>query len=53
MVASHPYDLRAARDLGMSTVFVYRPLEFGRVEDAVDDVDSEFDHRVTDIRDVT
>jgi 2-haloacid dehalogenase len=52
MVASHPYDLRAARELGMGTVFVYRPLEFGRVGDAVDDVDGEFDHRITDIRDV-
>ena len=29
MVASHPYDLRAAGALGMGTVFVSRPLEYG------------------------
>ncbi len=50
MVASHPYDLRAARKVGMNTVFVYRPQEFGRIEDAVDDNDREFDHRIDDIR---
>ena len=29
MVASHKYDIRAARDLGFRTAFVARPLEFG------------------------
>lgn len=29
MVACHKYDLRAAKELGMSTAFVARPLEFG------------------------
>jgi len=51
MVASHPYDLRAAREVGLNTIFVYRPLEFGRLEDAVDEHD-EFDHRVEDIREL-
>ena len=37
MVASHPYDLRAAHEVGLNTVFVYRPYEFGRTSDAVDD----------------
>lgn len=52
MVAAHPYDLRAARAVGMGTVFVYRPDEFGRIEDAVDDEAREFDHWVADIRDL-
>ncbi len=51
MVGSHPDDLRAAREVGLNTVFVYRPLEFGRLEDAVDEHD-EFDHRVEDIREL-
>ncbi|AQT81603.1 haloacid dehalogenase, type II [Mycolicibacterium litorale] len=29
MVASHPYDLEAAQALGLGTVFVSRPLEYG------------------------
>lgn len=29
MVASHPYDLEAAHALGLGTVFVSRPLEYG------------------------
>lgn len=52
MVASHPYDLRAAKDAGLGTVFVYRPLEYGTLDEAVDDIDNEFDHRVEDIRDI-
>ena len=52
MVASHPYDLRAAREVGLNTVFVYRPLENGRLEDAVDDTAGEFDHRIDDLRDM-
>lgn len=52
MVASHPYDLRAAREVGLNTVFVYRPYEFGRLSNAVDDGIAEFDHRIDDIRDL-
>ncbi|AVL99134.1 haloacid dehalogenase type II [Gordonia iterans] len=52
MVASHPYDLRAAKAVGLNTIFVYRPFEFGSVEFAVDDVDGEFDHRITDLRQI-
>lgn len=29
MVASHPYDLEAADSLGLGTIFVSRPLEYG------------------------
>jgi 2-haloacid dehalogenase len=29
MVASHPYDLEAAGSLGLGTIFVSRPLEYG------------------------
>ena len=32
MVASHPYDLEAANSLGMGTIFVSRPLEYGDPE---------------------
>lgn len=52
MVASHPYDLRAAREVGLNTIFVYRPEEFGRIKDAVDDSGREFDHWIDDIHDL-
>lgn len=52
MVASHPYDLRAARAVGMKTVFVHRPLEFGRIDHSVDDARGEFDHRIDSIADM-
>jgi len=48
LVAAHPSDLRAARDAGLMTAYVARPLEFGpnhrphRVEDG------EFDFTATD-----
>ena len=29
MVASHPYELEAARSIGLGTIFVSRPLEYG------------------------
>ena len=29
MVACHPYDLEAADSLGLGTIFVSRPLEYG------------------------
>ncbi|UYP18368.1 haloacid dehalogenase type II [Rhodococcus sp. Z13] len=50
MVASHPYDLEAAREVGLHTVFVDRPLENGRLEDAVVAPDGGFDHRIDDLR---
>jgi 2-haloacid dehalogenase len=40
MVAAHPSDLRAAREAGLKTAYVMRPLEYGagrRGEDAGDD----------------
>ncbi|MGH3727071.1 MAG: haloacid dehalogenase type II [Mycobacterium sp.] len=49
MVAAHPYDLRAAREIGMGTVFVSRPREYGDPTLAHADADREFDQRVTDI----
>ncbi|NGX08301.1 haloacid dehalogenase type II [Mycobacteroides franklinii] len=52
MVAAHPYDLRAARDIGMGTVFVSRPDEHGDPALAHTDLDAEFDQRVTDIGEI-
>jgi 2-haloacid dehalogenase len=52
MVASHPYDLRAAAALGLGTVFVYRPDEYGSTEFAHQDNGAEFDQRVTSIADI-
>lgn len=52
MVASHPYDLRAAAALGLGTVFVHRPDEYGSVELAHEDTSREFDQRVTSISDI-
>lgn len=49
MVAAHPYDLRAARQLGMGTIFVSRPHEYGDPVLAHTDPDEEFDQRVTAI----
>ncbi|TDZ77594.1 haloacid dehalogenase type II [Mycobacteroides salmoniphilum] len=53
MVAAHPYDLRAAREIGMGTVFVSRPHEYGDPALAHGDPDEEFDQRVTDIGDIS
>lgn len=52
MVASHKYDLRAARALGFRTAFVLRPLEYG--DPALADLtpDPEFDLTVTDFADL-
>lgn len=52
MVASHPYDLRAASALGLGTVFVYRPMEYGAIELAHEDTAGEFDQRVRSILDI-
>lgn len=52
MVASHKYDLHAARDLGFRTAFVARPLEYG--PDGTEKVDlepdPEFDVAADDFR---
>ena len=42
MVAAHPHDLRAARDNGLKTAYVPRPLEFGPGKEA-EPPDSSFD----------
>ena len=54
MVAAHNYDLRAARELGMRTAFVSRPLEYGPgqktdlvAEDAWDVVAKDFEELAT------
>ncbi|AMT71465.1 haloacid dehalogenase type II [Mycobacteroides immunogenum] len=52
MVAAHPYDLRAAREIGMGTVFVSRPHEYGDPVLAHTDADEEFDQRVADIGEI-
>ncbi|MUM18475.1 haloacid dehalogenase type II [Mycobacterium sp. CBMA271] len=52
MVAAHPYDLRAAREIGMSTVFVSRPYEYGDPTLAHADTDEEFGQRVTGIGEI-
>lgn len=52
MVASHPYDLRAAGALGLGTIFVSRPMEYGAAELAYDDTEDEFDQRVSNIADI-
>jgi 2-haloacid dehalogenase len=52
MVASHKYDLRAARELGFATAFVARPLEYG--DPALADVEAsdEFDINAGDFQDL-
>ncbi|MCH9730831.1 MAG: HAD-IA family hydrolase [Actinomycetia bacterium] len=52
MVASHKYDIRAARRLGFQTAFVARPLELG-VAGAVDTIyDDDFDINASDFLDL-
>ena len=52
MVASHPYDLRAAAEEGMGTVFVYRPAEYGDLGLAHQDTAGEFGQRVSSLHDI-
>jgi 2-haloacid dehalogenase len=47
MVAAHPHDLRAARENGLKTAYVPRPLEFGPGRDA-EPPDPSFDLVATD-----
>ncbi len=48
LVAAHPSDLRAARDAGLMTAYVDRPLEFGPNRPAPRVEDGEFDYTATD-----
>lgn len=52
MVASHPYDLRAAVEQGLGTVFVYRPMEYGDPALAHEDPDGEFGQCVSSLLDI-
>jgi 2-haloacid dehalogenase len=52
MVASHKYDIRAARELGFQTAFVARPLEFGVDGDAEVAYSDEFDVNASDFLDL-
>ncbi|WP_216896452.1 haloacid dehalogenase type II [Nocardia alni] len=52
MVASHKYDIRAAAELGFSTAFVSRPLEFGDPALADFEFSDEFDINATDFLDL-
>ena len=48
MIAAHPHDLRAARESGLRTAYVPRPLEFGPGGD-LESPDPSFDLVVDDI----
>jgi len=52
MVACHPYDLRAAADVGLGTVFVKRPDEYGDVSLAHQAADHEFGQQVSSVFDI-
>lgn len=52
MVACHKYDLRAAADLGLSTAFVARPLEFGPAGSPDTAFDDAFTINATDFGDL-
>lgn len=52
MVASHKYDLEAARQFGLRTAFVARPLEFGPNGTADVTPDPRFDFNATDFFDL-
>jgi 2-haloacid dehalogenase len=48
LVAAHPGDLRAARDAGLMTAYIDRPLEFGPNRPAQRVEDGEFNYTATD-----
>ena len=52
LVAAHPGDLRAARDAGLRTAYVDRPLEFGPGREAHHTEPDEFDVAATDFVDL-
>jgi 2-haloacid dehalogenase len=52
LVAAHPGDLRPARDAGLMTAYVDRPLEYGPNQRAHRIEDGEFDFMATDFPDL-
>jgi 2-haloacid dehalogenase len=52
LVAAHPSDLRAAREVGLGTAFVSRPREYGPHQRAPKMDDGEFDVTATDFLDL-
>jgi 2-haloacid dehalogenase len=52
LVAAHPSDLRAARDVGLRTAFVSRPQEYGPGQRLPRMHDGEFDFSATDFLDL-
>ena len=52
LVAAHPSDLRAARDAGLTTAYVARPLEYGPNQRPANLEDGEFDYTATDFLDL-
>ena len=52
LVAAHPGDLRAAREAGLMTAYVARPLEYGPNQRAHRFDDGEFDFTATDFLDL-
>ena len=52
MTAAHVNDLAAARDLGLRTAYVHRPLEFGPGREPTRPADGEFDVVADDFRDM-
>ncbi len=52
LVAAHPSDLRAARDAGLKTAYVARPLEYGPNQRPANLDDGEFDYTATDFLDL-
>ena len=52
LVAAHPSDLDAARDAGLMTAYVHRPLEHGRDHRAEDVAPGRFDWQARDFTDL-
>ncbi|ORB62234.1 haloacid dehalogenase type II [Mycolicibacterium tusciae] len=52
LVAAHPGDLRAARDAGLMTAYVTRPLEYGPNQRPHKVTEGEFDFAATDFLDL-
>lgn len=52
LVASHKYDLNAARECGYKTAYIFRPFEFGAVKEGQEPIDNEFDFMTNSIDDL-
>ena len=52
LVAAHPSDLDAAREAGLMTAYVHRPLEYGRERHADDVAPGRFDWQARDFADL-